>query len=623
MKFLSPISIKEHNYKKLMGFDIETHGKENDFVLACFYSDDIKHTCYTKEEVKKFISHHSLRNYNIFATNLGFDFLGTLYKDSDRWSVLERNGCIYSFKWYQQIIDGELSRPVNFYDTLRLLPFSVERLGNLIGIPKMEHPDCFAQLPKTNKDWKELKTYCMNDARVSYEFIKKIMIPFLKKYNLKFKSTIGSTALSDFRTNHLKIRLFQEPERNREIAFKGYYGGRTETFKRGLHLNVYCFDINSLYPSAMLNKIPNPNKFRHTEKGSLYNIQHKDGVSDVLVRVPETLHIPPLPYHKDGKLIFPVGTFRGYYNHNELVNAMKYGVEILNIYEQLTYTTSEYFFKSFIEGHYKERLKLQAEKNPLEVMEKNVMNNLYGKFAFNYRKSSSLIPAHDFDFNKHIVNATYVEPMLNNKFMSIEAQNIEAPIYSFPIISSYITSYARITMYNFLSDARIKDKIISMDTDSIFLDDYNGEIATSNKLGDMKLEKGYPIPKGVFIRPKMYKTFKPKCKGFKFNYVAKQGELTANEQFNLMLKGKALTQERFIKFRSAIRSKEHHKNGILKPNQIIQITKELDLEDTKRIWNNKFNENVSERSKPLVIDYKEELKLRVQQEEMVSNIEFA
>jgi hypothetical protein len=32
---------------------------------------------------------------------------------------------------------------------------------------------------------------------------------------------------------------------------------------------------------------------------------------------------------------------------------------------------------------------------------------------------------------------------------------------------------------------------------------------------------------------------------------------------------------------------------------------------------------VSERSKPLVIDYKEELKLRVQQEEMVSNIEFA
>jgi hypothetical protein len=593
-----------------MGFDIETEGSDNNFVLATFYSDDLQFTAYSKKEVKKFINQHKLRNYNIFATNLGFDFLGTLYKDSDRWSVVERNGTIYSFKWYQKEVDGELKDPINFFDTLRLLPFSVERLGKLVGIPKMAHPSCFTTLPKTKTDWNELKTYCMNDSRVSYEFIKQIIVPVLKKYNLKFACTIGSMALSDFRTNHLKIPLFQEPEENREIAFKGYYGGRTETFKRGKFKNVYCFDINSLYPSAMLNKIPNPNKFRRTDKGTLYNINSKEGVSEVLVKVPITLNIPPLPYHKDGKLIFPVGTFRGYYNHNELRNALKYGVEILAVYEQLTYNISEYFFKTFITEHYNERLNLQAKKNILEVMEKNIMNNLYGKFAFNYLKCSSLIPAHDFDFEKHIINATYIEPMLNNKFMSVESVNTKAPIYSFPIISSYITSYARITMYNYLSDMRIQNKIISMDTDSIFMEHYKGEIATSNKLGDMKLEKGYPIEEGIFIRPKMYKTFKPKCKGFQFNYNNQEGVLSADKQFNLMLEGKELSQQRFIKFRSAIRSQPYHKNGILKPNQIIQITKTLDLEDTKRIWENKFSSTTNEDSKPLKVNYEEEVLLQ-------------
>jgi len=607
-KFLSPLLPKEHNYKKVIGFDIETKGEENDFVLACFYSDDLQYTCYSKQEVVDFISSRRLRNYNVFATNLGFDFLGTLYENSNQWSVLERNGCIYSFKWYQNISeDGKLTKPVNFFDTMRILPFSVEKLGKLVNIPKMDHPSCFSKQPQNEKEYKELQEYCMNDARVSFEFIKQIVIPFLEKYNLKFKCTIGSLALDDFRTNHLNIPLFQESERNREIAFKSYYGGRTETFQRGLFENVYCFDVNSLYPSAMLNKIPNPNKSFYSDKGDLYNINTKEGVSDVLVSVPLSLKIPPLPFHKDGKLIFPVGTFRGYYNHNELRNAMKYGVKILEVFEQLTYKESEYFFKSFIEHHYAERLKLQALKDPLEVMEKNVMNNLYGKFAFNYKKSSSLIPEHDFDFKKHVETATFIEPLCNNKFISVESTNAEAPIYSFPIISSYITSYARIKMYDYLSDDRIYDKLISTDTDSIFLHSYAGEIETSNKLGDMKLEDGYPIKDAIFIRPKFYKTFKPKCKGIKFSD-------NAEKEFQTILNHEPIYQERFIKFRTAIRSQTHHINGVLKPNQIIKIEKKLDLEDTKRYWIEPFRATRPQQSMPIIIDHDEELNIIRQKE---------
>jgi len=201
------------------------------------------------------------------------------------------------------------------------------------------------------------------------------------------------------------------------------------------------------------------------------------------------------------------------------------------------------------------------------------------------------------------MNSTYVEPMCNNKFISVESANVEAPIYSFPIISSYITSYARIKMYNYLSDERLQHKIISTDTDSIFLDNYQGEIETSNLLGDMKLEDGYPIAKGIFIRPKMYKTFKPKCKGIKFG-------INAEQEFENILDKKPIEQERFIKFRTAIRSETHHNNGKLKPNQIIKITKQLDLEDTKRNWLEPFVKDQPQDSLPLNIDYEEELAIK-------------
>jgi len=599
MKVLTKLKNKQQKYKKIMGFDIETSGSNNDFVLACFYSDDIRKVCRSKQEVIDFLdSSNTIRSYKIYATNLQFDFLGTLYENSDKWSLCERNGTIYSFKWYQdQDENGILKNSVTFLDTMRILPFSVEKLGKILGVPKMDHPSCFAKVPKNLTEELELTKYCMNDAKISYLFIKNIVVPFLDKYNIPLKTTIGSISLADFRTNFLEDPIFQETEEKREIAFKSYYGGRTETFQRGLFKNVFCFDVNSLYPSAMLEQLPDPNRSHHRPVGDLKNINKFEGVSEVLVEVPTSLKIPPLPYKRNGRLIFPTGTFKGYYNHIELRNAMKYGVRILGIYEQLIFTQKKAFFKPFIEHHYKERLDLKAIKSPLEVMEKAIMNNLYGKFAFNYKKGNSLIPEHDLDFNKHISTADYIEPCSNGKFFNVQDKDVKPPVYSFPIWSSYITSIARIKMYEYLADQRIQDKILSTDTDSIFIKDYANEIPTSNELGAMKLEDGYPVEKGYFIRPKFYNTHKPKCKGVRF---------TDDSQFFSILKGEPIAQERFIKFRTAVRSSVSGKYGKLVPNQVIEMEKQLDLEDTKRLWAIKFNPFEEQYSKPITINWEQE-----------------
>lgn len=599
--------LKEHKrkHKKVLGFDIETKDNTNDFVLATVYCDEFEKVFYTKEALITFCNSKLIRNYTVYATNLAFDFLGSFFKNSNRWSMNERNGTIYSFTWYQINKEGKLVKPVNFYDTLRIVPFSVEKLGKMLQIPKMAHPKAFGREPENKEEIKELVEYCMNDSKITQQFITQLVHPILTKYNLKLKQTIGGIALADWRTNHQPFTLFPESEKCRDFAFKAYYGGRTETFKRGTFNNVFCFDINSLYPSAMLDDIPNPNRSREIKNGSFYNINQYEGVSEVTVSVPD-MYIPPLPLRKDGKLLFPTGTFKGYYTHIELRNAIKYGVTILEIGEQLIYPKTFPFFKSFVEQHYKERREYQKEKSPLQLLEKLIMNNLYGKFAFNYKNTDSIIPAHEFDFQKHVENATYLHPCTNNTFMSVKGEGIRPPIYAFPIFSAYITAKARIIMYEYLQNPLLKHKLIATDTDSIFLNHYNGEIQETTKLGGMKLEEGYPIEKGIFIRPKMYKTEKVKCKGVQFRSIGKR---TLTESMNLIfddiLAGKEVTQKRFIKLRSALRSNNKHKFGLLLPNQVIEISKTLDLEDTKREWNKPFNPLETQDSKPLRVNHLE------------------
>ena len=52
------------------------------------------------------------------------------------------------------------------------------------------------------------------------------------------------------------------------------------------------------------------------------------------------------------------------------------------------------------------------------------------------------------------------------------------------------------------------------------------------------------------------------------------------------------------------------------PNQIIKIEKLCDLEDTKRIWSNVFNPYVEEDSKPLCLNYDQDmLNLKLKEQE--------
>lgn len=343
--------------------------------------------------------------------------------------------------------------------------------------------------------------------------------------------------------------------------------------------NKVVISGNSLYPSEMLNEMPDPNTSTYTKKSTLNTILKYHGVSYVHIYIPKT-HIPLLPFRIDGKLIFPTGHLKGTWTHLELRKALQLGAKISHVGEGVFYRKMCDPFTTFITDIYKKRLKYKKLKDPIEKFYKTIMNSLYGKFAYRFFLQNEFVPKemltkqHMKDFS-HIIDDSDVMDGYDTGFVTlIKKDNWEdPPSYIIPIWSAYITSYARLKLYTLLEDPILQPNICYMDTDSVMLK--NGVmLKEGDQLGDIKLEG--TKEKAVFIRPKMYLVLRPRIKGVK-------GRLT-EKRFYKVLATQKVEQEMFTKFRTAMKSKPTGKYGLIHVNQVIKKEKCLNLDDTKRVW---------------------------------------
>lgn len=581
---LSPINpLNKPFSKKIAGFDIETAGNKNDFVMGSIIGDNIDVSFWNKEELKTFLKSRKMRNYIIVCTNMAFDFLGIFMEEPESFNIIERSGHIYNFKLKLQ---GKRNY-LNFYDTGNYLPVSVFKLGKITGIPKMQQPKCFKRFPNDDEEAFELQEYCRNDALISYKFFKDYIVKYVDDNGLKMKYTIASLSLDDFRRNYLNKTHWVESVSQHKIVQKGYYGGRVESIKRGRFENINCYDFNSLYPSVMKDfemPIGKPDTY---PKGHISLIEDYEGVSYVEGFMPNH-YIPTLPMRQDLRLIFPVMNIKGYYTHIELRKAMDKGFQINKIGECIKYNSTEKLFRDYILKKYNTRKKQKENNDPMELMTKLSMNSLYGKFGFRYNEQSSL---------KHISQCTKKEFKDCNNFEMygdyvdlITEDSIKRCSYSFPIWSTYIAALGRLKLYDKISNNKFEENLVYYDTDSIFLAN-NQKICSSNELGELKHE--YSSDYGIFVRAKFYCTVYPKIKGIR--------GIDNNDKFLSVLKTPNIEQEQFIKYRRALKSKEHHKFGKLSINQIIKINKKLNLEDTKRWWTKPFSYTKNEDSSPIFI----------------------
>lgn len=555
-----------------LGFDIENDGDR----LTCgsVYSDTFSFQFDTKAEFWDAISHRCFRGKKLFATNLEYD-LGILVdkRDEDRSiKMLWRGGRLISAR-----LKVDSGNCVNFSDTMNFTPFGVARLGQLIGIDKMARPN-FS--PQTPAEWDYLREYNLNDSKITYSFMKYLQRG-LASIGADMKLTASSTSLNAWRDGYYKKELV--PSQHIRTEQDSYSGGRCEVFIRGPVRDVRVYDFNSMYPAVMLdNEFPIASTAR---KGYDPHLEH-EGISMCRVLAPDDMHIPLLPYRRTegaSKLLFPAGSFKGWFCHPELRKARELGYKV-DVFKSILYKT-EPMFKEYIKDLYSLRLKYKKDGNEImQLVCKLLLNSLYGKFAtklevFNAVHKSKV---------SHAELVLFLESghRLAGDFLHYTSDMQFTPRYIMPIVSSYVTSYSRLKLYSAFQAAG-EHNVIYSDTDSVMT---TKKLPESSKLGDLKQEFRGDM---VAVRPKVY--FLSNDKGFKVKVKGLGHVIKGWDEFNdHILKQKTIHYKRFSKI------KESRRLGLAYCEHI-DCHKTLSREDDKRVWPGPFSTDEAQTSRPIII----------------------
>lgn len=452
------------------------------------------------------------RGYVAYAHNGGkFDFnfiLEELCK-KEYWSkyVIEpmRSGSrIIEIKISTTNPAGEKDHTWTLRDSYALMAFSLKKLTESFGVQSMKGEFDHEKINWNN--WQKLKPewsrYLINDCKGLYEVIKKFEEFSIKKFgtSLRRPVTIAQMAMEIFRKNYLENPIPNYESREEEIR-KAYYGGRVEIFKRtGKNLKYY--DVNSEYPSQMYDQympVGTPIKS--------YTMTVEDfGVAKCEVTAPEGIKYPLLPYRTEkGKLLFPKGSFKGWYCTPELKKAAELGYKIKIEYGYKF--NKERIFKKYIKECYE--LKKKSKKGSVEyIIAKLLMNSLYGKFGQRREKEQLVF------FPKDIIGLTPIDffgeiPIYTRTIQS-KANHI------LPAIAAFVTSYGRLKIYEQIQKVEEQGKeVYYIDTDSIVTD---AELETGKELGQLS-EEIPEVQEAIFLLPKMYAIRTKehdyiKCKGF-------------------------------------------------------------------------------------------------------------
>lgn len=454
----------------------------------------------------------------------------TMENRSFRYSISDRG------LWYEIVIKVN-GKTITLRDSLKLLPFSVRRIGNSFGTKhkklEMEYKGYrYAGCTITDEE----KKYIANDVLVVKEALE---IMFNEGHD---KLTIGSCCLSEFKKS-LLVYDFKELFPNvydieldssvykyssaGEYILKSYRGGwcyvvkgkENKLFKNGL-----TADVNSLYPSMMSSQSGNeypigkpifwsgnyiPEKALrkgryyfvrvrtrfYLKKGYLPFIQVKN---NYFYRGQESLETSDIYNKKDGKYYKYYKDINGNIKPAvvELVLTMTdwelikehYDLVDCEILDGCYFQAMSGIFDNYIEKYKKIKM---TSKGALRELAKLFLNNLYGKMATTTNSSFKVAYEND-DGSVDFV---------------LQEEHNKKPGY-IPI-GSAITSYARnFTIRTAQKNYYGADKrgFIYADTDSIHCDltpeELRGVPLHNSEFCHWKLESNWDY--GIFARQKTY-----------------------------------------------------------------------------------------------------------------------
>jgi hypothetical protein len=475
---------------KIAASDIESNNWI-DFLMIGLYDERGYKLFADLNQYLDYVLTEKFNGYKIFFHNGGkFDFLFIFEKLLERGEVQiisKSSGLlalIYKFKKIK----------IEFRDSYALLPASLDKLIKTYNIPEIKIKIDFTKKHKFSD--KNLQLHLKHDCISLYKILNKFL-----EHEGFLSMTVASHALKVFEKKFFHGDFWNVNDNfDNYFRFNYYKGGRVEVYK-GYGKNLYYYDINSLYPLVMLEKMPAGFPLRTKKymlnKIGFYKIELLQKYeSHISILVKKTKKGNYYVNGKKGDIFYLISC-----EIEELKN-LKIKFKVLDGYY---FTDKEYLFNDYVNHYYK--IKQETKDEVERYISKLMLNSLYGKMGQKlYGQSIEVDKGQgDFPVYDEVNGLLLVDKKRHIKFKGV-------------YIASYITALARMKHYNLMKSIGF-EHIYYCDTDSIITDK---QIKIGTKIGDVKLVD--KIKEGIFLLPKTYgyKTFDSKeyihFKGFKNEY---------------------------------------------------------------------------------------------------------
>lgn len=380
------------------------------------------------------------------------------------------------------------------YDSLKIIPFSVDKVAKDFtkDLVKLEI-DYHKTRPLGYEPTPEEIKYLKADCEIMGKALKTIFDSGLNKM------TTGSNALYDFKQGFTKQEynfLFPELEYDSEIreSYKGGFAYVNKQFRNKELGNGFVYDINSLYPWVMYEKmlpygtgLAFNEEYKLDEMFPLY-IQYLTCTFKLKDKHVPTIQLKNNYYFKQNEYIENSGTEETVLclTSVDLKLFLKhYDVENITYHGGWKFRARNDLFKNYIDKWSKEKINAKIAGNKSKyTLAKLMLNSLYGKFGTSPRVRNSY-------------------PILTSEGIRYKLHDPETKKALYIPIATFITAYAR---EKIITEAQNHYNIFAYaDTDSLHLitDTEPATLEISDTiLGQFKKE--YSFSKAKFIRAKCY-----------------------------------------------------------------------------------------------------------------------
>lgn len=553
--FISSINQSVSLSEKVLTMDLETRNINGKLIPYCvciydgvnlfsFYLTDYNNSNEMLEKSILSIMQRKYNGYRVYLHNFsnfdGIFLLNILIKLSDNIIPIIKDSKLIDIKF--KFANSKYT--LFFRDSYLILPSSLEKLAlsfkveskgkfpilfvnddsiNLNYVGKIPSIDTFINISTDeylkycnsfkNKVWDlkfEAIKYCSQDVVTLHQIILKFGNVIFDEIRLDISNypTLSSLALGIFRCKFLgnyKIPIITG-KIYKDIK-DSYTGGSVDVYKP-YGENLYCYDVNSLYPYIMKN-YPMPTGNPVYFEGDILKYEDKPyGFFEVIVETPKDLKIPLLQKriktNNVNKTVTPLGNWKGNYLSNEIYEAMKLGYKFKILRGFLF--KQEFIFKEFVDFFY-EMKRQNSKDSAYFIIAKLILNSLYGRLGMNpeqekhriidnsesfyYNNNYTVTDNISLDCGKELISYLDINKEIDDKKGSM---NISIPI------AAAVTAYARLYMFKFKNFKNTC--IFYTDTDSITINKKLDDSLVGDELGQMKLE--YFASKAVYLAPKVY-----------------------------------------------------------------------------------------------------------------------